>query len=452
MTLDLIIQEVISSINISVIEKIKMYRQRRKQMEKRLKPDFYKNLRSNIQNTIGPNQIVLIPAASHVLRNGDNHFPFRQQSDYAYLTGLDEADGCLVLTKHTDDIYVLPADPLREQWDGYRLGAQQAKEITGCDGAYTIEKLAENLESLMLKDSTLLTTEPSNNIPRLHALLPSEFEYEDCTDIVADLRVVKQPEEIALMQHSCDIAASAHKMAMQAVKPGIYEYELEAVFLSIFRHKGAEGPAYPSIVGSGNNSCILHYNENNKQCADGDLVLIDAGCEYGGYASDITRTFPASGVFSTEQRVIYQIVLDTQLQVIDAIKPGVTTAQLQDISTEYITAGLIECGLLSGNLHELLDKKAYFPFYMHRVGHWLGRDVHDVGRRGEKEGTALVPGMVVTVEPGIYIMNGLENVDEKWWEIGVRIEDDVLVTETGSLVLSRNVPKAINEVEALCTS
>jgi Xaa-Pro aminopeptidase len=264
------------------------------------------------------------------------------------------------------------------------------------------------------------------------------------------MRLFKSPAEIEVMQKAVDITAEAHERAMSICKPGMNEYQLEAEIMYVFHRYGARYAAYSSIVGAGRNTCILHYINNNKKIEDGDLVLIDAGAEYANYAADITRTFPANGRFSGEQRAIYDLVLESQLAAIKSVKPGADWTTAQNVIVKVITQGLIDLGLLTGHLDDLIEKQAYFPFYMHRSGHWLGLDVHDVGRyRVETKWRSLQPGMVFTIEPGIYISADLPNVPKRWHNIGVRIEDNVSVTENGHEVLSHKIPKTVTEIEAI---
>lgn len=278
----------------------------------------------------------------------------------------------------------------------------------------------------------------------------SPIAFIDIADTLHEMRLIKSPAEIELMQKAANISVDAHLRAMQVCKPGMNEYELEAELGYVFNRNGARFPAYTSIVGSGENTCILHYTNNNQVIRSGSLVLIDAGCEYQNYASDITRTFPANGKFSPEQRAIYEIVLAAQLAAIKTIRPGSLWNTAQEVITKIITQGLIDVGLLKGKLKDLLAKKAYSPFYMHQSGHWLGLDVHDTGRyKVNGKWRALQPGMVLTVEPGIYISADIPNVPKRWHNIGIRIEDDVLVTAKGHQILSERLPKKIADIEAL---
>ncbi|MBV8803059.1 MAG: M24 family metallopeptidase, partial [Gammaproteobacteria bacterium] len=278
----------------------------------------------------------------------------------------------------------------------------------------------------------------------------SPISFTDITETIHEMRLIKSPAEIKLMRKAADISAGAHIRAMQTCKPGMNEYQLEAEITHEFQRNGARFLAYNSIVGSGGNSCILHYNNNNKIIENNSVVLIDAGCEYEYYASDITRTFPANGRFSPEQKAIYEIVLAAQLAGIKAVRPGASWPAAQTAIIKVITQGLLDLGILKGKLNTLIENEAYFPFYMHKSGHWLGMDVHDVGRyKVNGKWRILRPGMVLTVEPGIYISPDIAGVDKRWHHIGVRIEDDVLVTAKGNEILSHRVPKNVDAIEAL---
>jgi Xaa-Pro aminopeptidase len=274
--------------------------------------------------------------------------------------------------------------------------------------------------------------------------------FTDITETIHEMRLIKSPAEIALMRKAAEISAQAHIRAMQFCKPGVNEYQLEAEIMYEFQRNGARHPAYTSIVGGGANACILHYISNNEKVKDGELVLIDAGAEYNYYAADITRTFPANGRFSVEQRAIYELVLKSQLAAIKAVRPGAAWPSMQAAIVKVLTQGLIDLGILKGRLNDLIAKEAYFPFYMHKSGHWLGLDVHDAGRyKIDGKWRTLKPGMVLTVEPGIYISADIPGVHKRWHNIGVRIEDDVLVTAKGCDILSRDVPKSVADIEAL---
>jgi Xaa-Pro aminopeptidase len=416
---------------------------------------------------MGPNAIAIIIAAPEHIRNGDNHYPYRQHSDFYYLTGFTEPQAIAVLStvNHQQRYYLFnrPHDAAKEIWDGYRAGQEGACQAFGADESYPIvefeTKLAEwlnqhqrvyyslgqdmRLDRLLGKQ--LATLRSKNHSPQL----PPQ-EIVDVSTLTHEMRLIKNATEIELMRQAAKITAHAHIRAMQACHPGAYEYELEAEILHEFTRCGSRSPAYACIVGGGANACILHYQANNVQLQDGDLVLIDAGAEYQHYAADVTRTFPVNGRFSPHQRALYEIVLAAQSAGIAAIKPNARWPEIETAISQVITEGLVNLGILKGKPAELIAAKAYKRFYMHNFGHWLGLDVHDVGRyQIDGNWRPLLPGMVLTVEPGIYIPAHSENVDAKWWNIGIRIEDDVLVTEQGNEVLSATAPKTITDIEAI---
>lgn len=417
-----------------------------------------------------PDSIAIIPSAKMMVRNRDVDHVFRQDSDFWYLTGHIEPNSVLVLLPGREQgesiLFCNERDPLREQWDGIRLGQEGVVDTLGLDDAFPIADIDDILPGMlegrsrvyyaMGKDKEFDATvmEWLNQIRaqiRSGAEPPGEFV--DLDLYLHELRLIKSAAEIKQMQAAADISARAHCRAMQACKPNSFEYELEAELLHEFMSSGAKSVAYPSIVGAGNNACILHYIENTSKAKTGDLILIDAGCELDGYASDITRTFPSSGIFSEPQAALYNIVLEAQLAAIDCVRPGRSWNEAHDVTVEIITAGLLKLGLLKGELDTLIETKAYSDFYMHRAGHWLGMDVHDVGSyRIDEQWRELEVGMVLTVEPGIYVSPDNQNVDAKWRGIGIRIEDDVVVTEVEPLVLTHAVPKTIASIEALMAS
>lgn len=399
-------------------------------------------------------------------RNSDVNFPFRQNSNFLYLTGFNEPCAALILVKHKSQsslLFLRPKDSLKETWDGVRLGLEAAPASLVIDQAYEIAdfnlKITEVLEGLdtVYWPITLNKRFDQSIFDAINTLKASArigkkapHQFSDISPMLAELRLFKSPHEVSLMQTAANISAKAHVRAMKLAKAGLFEYQLEAELLHEFAQSGAREPAYSSIVGSGNNACILHYIENNSCLAQGDLVLIDAGCEFNGYAADITRTFPVSGQFTAAQKAIYQLVLDAQYAAIEEIQPGKPWDAAHLASVEVITSGLLDLGILHGDLQRLIEEEAYKPFYMHRIGHWLGLDVHDVGDyKINGEWRHLQPGMVLTIEPGIYINKDNTDVDQKWRGIGVRIEDDILVTENGHRNLTAAVPKEIDLIEAL---
>ena len=412
------------------------------------------------------NSVAIIPAAREATRSNDTHYRFRQDSDFFYLTGFEEPDAVAVIKpgeSHPYVLFVRPRDPEREIWDGRRAGVEGAKSEFGAGDAFPVDEFDEKLTEILngaevlyyrLGVNTDLDDKIIREISRMRALNrkpihPPQTIIDPAT-IVHELRVVKSPEELEIMQRAADIAAEAHCEAMKAVRGGMREYEIEALIEQVFRRHGSSGPAYTSIVGAGANATVLHYINNDGELRDGDLLLLDAGAEYKGYASDITRTFPINGRYSPAQREIYDLVLKAQMSCVEMVRPGVTHDQLKQHSIEVLTEGMVELGLLQGNPEQLIKDKKYEKFYMHGLGHMLGIDVHDVGRYYYgNESRALEPGVVMTVEPGIYVAADSQDVPEKYLGIGVRIEDDVLCTHNGPRVLTTKVPKQAEEIEAL---
>ena len=415
---------------------------------------------------IGDAGVAVIAAAKLMRRNGDTHFHFRQESDFYYLTGFCEPDAILVLTPQRDEgeatIFLNPKNPEREQWDGKRLGVDAAPQILGVNQAFDIAEVDEHLPELLSGRRTvhaLFGFDPQFDqrifgwIGRLRSKRKrAPGDMKNLSQTLHELRVFKSDFEVQQMQQSADIAAAAHIKAMQRCKPGLGEWHLEAELLNEFMQQGARFPAYPCIVASGENACIMHYIENNAELLEGDLVLIDAGCELNHYASDITRTFPVGGTFSPRQRDIYEICLEAQLEAISVAKTGAEFNAMHNVARSKLTQGLIDLGIIQETLDTALEQGSDRKFLVHRCSHWLGLDVHDVGMYEENgQQRLLEPGMVLTIEPGIYIPSNesTEDVDSKWHGIGVRIEDDVLITEEGNRVLSRNVPKDIHDIETL---
>ncbi len=416
-----------------------------------------------------PNSIAIIPAAHEVTRSYDSEFKFRQDSDFWYLTGFPEPDAIAVIdpsSKKPYTLYVRPRDPLMETWYGRRQGIEGAVKNYGADRAFSVErfgadmaKLLDGKDTLYYRfsvdrnlDSSILDYLAEQRVRRLKTAYPPHTII-DPTIITGEMRLYKSADEIKLMQRAADIAAEAHVLAMKKVKPGMNEGQVESLLEAYMRDQGASGVAYNSIIGGGVNATILHYVENNMPLKDGDLILIDAGAEYQGYASDITRTFPINGKFTKAQREVYDVVLDVQLQCIEFTKTGNTHLQRQEYSIELLTEGMKKLGLLKGKTKDLIKKKAYMKYYMHGVGHWLGLDVHDAGRyfvdQQAKQSKPYAPGMVLTVEPGLYIPPDDKSAPAKFRGIGVRIEDDVLVTKDGNLNLTAGVTKDPDEIEAI---
>ena len=423
--------------------------------------------RKNLMGMMDKHTIAIIPGAREVTRSRDTEYPFRQNSDLFYLTGFEEPDAVLVLVPGRRQgqvvLFCRERDPDMELWNGYRLGPEGAVAYLGVDDAFPIDDLDEILPGLIEGTQRIYYSMGHDDVfdqrvmgwvnqirklVRTGAAPPADFT--DLAFLLHEQRLIKSAAEVRVMRKAGEISAAAHVRAMQECQPGRYEYHLEAAIQHTFAEHGARFPAYNSIVGSGANACVLHYTENASKMRAGDLVLIDAGCEYQGYAADITRTFPVSGQFSNEQRAIYDVVLEAQRAAIAKVRPGNTWNQPHDATVRVITRGLIKLGLLRGKERELIKAEAYREFYMHRAGHWLGLDVHDVGEyRVDGRWRQLEPGMVLTIEPGIYIAADNTKVPKRWRGIGVRIEDDVVVTEQGCDVLTGDVPKRADEIEAL---
>ena len=427
------------------------------------------NSHSGASGADGSPAIAILPAAPTYVRNNDVDHEYRQDSDLFYLTGFDEPQSVLVLMTAQDKsptsvMFVRPRDPEREVWDGPRAGVDGAKAEFGADEAFTIDKLEAELPKLLsnrrrlyyrlgrdraFDDRVLDGLEATRRRARTGIFWPTDIT--DPGSILHEMRLIKGSEDLDAMRTAARITRDAHLKAMSAARPGMHEYEVEALLLETFRRNGSERPAYGSIVGSGANATVLHYRSNNRKMEDGDLLLIDAGCEYGYYASDVTRTFPISGKFTPEQRAIYQIVLDAQMASIEATRAGATLEEVHKKSVDVVTRGLLALGILTGEASELVEKEAYKPYFMHRTSHWLGMDVHDVGSYYQNnKPRVLAEGMVLTVEPGIYIPKNDDKVDAKWRGIGVRIEDDILVTKDGPENLTADIPKSIDELEDAC--
>lgn len=413
------------------------------------------------------NSIAIVPSAKEKIRSRDTDFRFRQDSDLMYLSGFAEPESVLVLIPGRDHgeyvLFCRERDKAKEIWDGYRVGPEGAKKNFGADDAFPIDDIDEILPGLlegrervyyaMGRDAEFDQRVMGwvNRIRakvRAGAIPPGEFL--DLNHYLHDMRLYKSKAELRLMQASADIAAEAHCRAMKMCKPGMYEYQLEAEILHEFGMNGAQAPAYNSIVGGGANGCILHYIENQAELKEGDLVLIDAGCEYRHYASDITRTFPVNGVFNAEQKALYELVLQAQYAAIEQVKPGNHWNAPHNAAVSVLCAGLIDLGLLKGTVEDVIKSQEYKAFYMHRTGHWIGMDVHDVGDyKVHGEWRVLEPGMVLTIEPGLYIAPDNKQVSKKWRGIGIRIEDDVAVTKQGCDVLTSGVPKEVKAIESL---
>jgi Xaa-Pro aminopeptidase len=413
------------------------------------------------------NSVAIIPSAQEMYRSHDANFPFRQDANFYYLTGFNEPEAIAVIApdhpEHKYTLFVRPRDPERETWDGARAGVEGAKDIYGADAAFPVEEFPSKVQEIINNASALYYAFGFNAaldrliIETMHRMRIYGRKNIYAPDriispgiILHELRLIKTTDEIALMQKAADIAAEAHIEAMKAVRPGMYEYEIEALMNYIFRKRGGSGWSFPPIVAGGANATVLHYTTNDAQLKDGDLLLLDAGADYQFYASDITRTFPVNGKFTAAQRDVYEIVLDVELKSIEAARVGVTMDELKQNAIRMLTEGMLKLGLLQGEADKLIEEKKYEKYFMHGLGHFLGIDVHDVGRyHTDGNSRALEAGMVITIEPGLYIPANDADAPEKYRGIGVRIEDDVLITEDGNRVLTNKVPKMIEEIENL---
>lgn len=433
----------------------------------RIPKSEYARRRKALMAQMEPNSIAILPAAPVYTRNRDVEHVYRQDSDFQYLSGFPEPEAVIALIPGREHgeyvLFCRERDPERELWDGLRAGQEGAIRDFGADDAFPINDIDDILPGLIEGRSRVYYAIGTNEAfdhrlmewvktirgkVRQGAQPPNEFVALDY--LLHDMRLYKSSSEVEVMRYAAEVSARAHVRAMQACRAGLFEYHLEAELEYEFRKGGAKMPAYGSIVAAGRNACILHYRENDAPLRDGDLVLIDAGCEIDCYASDITRTFPVSGMFSPEQKAIYELVLAANEEAFNYIAPGRHWNEAHEATVRVITAGLVELGLLKGDVDQLIASEAYKTFYMHRAGHWLGMDVHDVGEyKVGDQWRVLEPGMVMTVEPGIYIAEDNTSVPKQWRGIGVRIEDDVVVTATGCEILTANVPKRVDEIEAL---
>lgn len=427
----------------------------------------FQKRRIQLMEHVGRGNIAIIASANTRTRNRDVDYPFRQDSDFYYLTGFNEPNALAAFIPGREQgeyiLFCQEFDEKKALWEGAHAGLEGATEDYGADDSFPITDLSDILPGLlenkhkvfypMGRDSELdhqlmewITHIRSQTRSGINA--PGELVSLEHT--LHEMRLIKSPAEITLMQKAADVSAKGHIRAMRNCKAGRYEYQVEGDIIHEFIDNGLRAVAYPSIVAGGKNACVLHYIENKAVLTDGDLLLIDAGAECDHYAADITRTFPVNGVFSTEQKSLYQLVLDAQLAALAEIKPGAPWNKAHDASVEVLTQGLVELGLLVGEVAQLIEDESYKVFYMHRIGHWLGMDVHDVGDyKINDEWRLLEPGMVLTIEPGLYIPQNCLGVDAKWRGIGIRIEDDVLVTEQGYNVLTQAIPKTIVDIEAI---
>lgn len=424
----------------------------------------YAMRRKQLAAQLGQEALAVLSATKEQLRNGDAAFRFRQNSDFYYLTGFNEPDAVLIILGGSGEsiLFNRPKDPEHEQWTGKRLGQEEAIETLQVQQAYSIHQLGQLLpqlckdkksiyyvmgqdahtEAFLLKTIAQLKIQAKRELPRPVQLC-------DLEPYLSEMRLFKDAEELGLMQKSADISVLAHQRAMQVSSKCSHEYQLEAELVRTFIEEGCRGMAYEPIVAAGKNACILHYGDNNALIPKDALILIDAAGEYESYAADITRTFPAKGKFSPEQRSLYELVLKAQQAAIAKIKPGLLWSEIQDTILQILVQGLSDLGLLKGSLSTLIETQAYKRFYMHSSGHWLGLDVHDSGHyKQDNASRPLAPNMALTVEPGLYIPEA-EDIDKRWWNIGIRIEDDILVTSTGFKNLTAALPVQVDEIEAL---
>jgi Xaa-Pro aminopeptidase len=423
-----------------------------------------------------PGAVAVLPTAPEVPRNSDSDYPYRHDSYFYYLTGFTEPESVLVLVAACGDrparsvLFCREKNLEREIWDGYRYGPEAARTAFGMDEAWPISELDTRLPDLLANAPALYYATASNAAldtqvagwikavrARSRSGVMAPGALHDLLPLLDEMRLIKDADELAIMQRAGDISGNAHARAMRAARPGLHEYALEAELLYEFRRNGAQFPAYTPIVASGPNACVLHYNVNDRLMQDGELVLIDAGCELDGYAADITRTFPVNGRFTPAQRRLYELVLAAQDAAFAAIEPGRPYSAFHEAALRVLVQGMLELGLIPAGTHasveDAIAAKAHVPFYMHGTGHWLGMDVHDVGAyrdltQADKPSRPLAAGMVLTVEPGIYVRPA-EGVPEEYWHIGIRIEDDVVVTEDGCRILTTSAPKSVEEIEAL---
>lgn len=430
-----------------------------------MNPEELKRRQAELMSMMG-NGIAILTTANHQSRNGDVMFPFRPDSDFYYLTQFPEPEAVAVFNPGREEgeyiLFCRQKDPVKELWEGRHAGLEEAVGKYGADQAFPIEEFHTRLPDLLCNQDKVYTMmgrypEFDNGIlgniaevrSRRRAGTRAPWEFVDLRHILHEMRLIKKREEIRIMRAAARLSAAGHVRAMQRTRPGLYEYQVQSEMEYVFRQGGSADTAYPSIVAGGLNACTLHYTSNNCRLADGDLLLIDAGAELDCYAADITRTFPVNGRFSDAQRALYQVVLDAQHAALEAIMPDNPVTAYHDAAVRVLTRGLVDLGLLSGAVDELIETGAYSRFYMHRTGHWLGMDVHDVGDyKVDGDWRILEPGMVLTVEPGLYVRPD-ESVDGKWHNIGIRIEDDVLVTRSGHEILTGDVPKEPSEIESL---
>ncbi|ETX10159.1 proline aminopeptidase P II [Marinomonas ushuaiensis DSM 15871] len=423
----------------------------------------YQARRERLMQSLPENSVVVIRTGGLATRNNDCEYEFRPHSSFFYLTGFSEPSAYVVIGADGDmTLVTLPKDPEKEQWEGFRFGTEGAIKSFGADDAADLDQL-DDVAMTALNGTTNIAYLFNDSVlrekiagwrdalsvrARAGAIAPTQFT--DVGPVIAEMRLCKDAEEIAIMEAAAQISVEAHKQAMRSVRPSMMEYQLEAELNYVFMKSGARQPAYNNIVASGSNACVLHYIKNDELIEDGDLILIDAGAELGCYAADITRTFPANGKFSEPQAALYQVVLDAYHAGMKQLTVGTPYEACHNAAVRTLTEGLVTHGLLSGDVDLLIESKAYRDFYMHNTGHWLGLDVHDCGAyKVAGESRLLKEGMVLTIEPGLYVSADNESVDEKWRGIGIRIEDDVLIRTEGPYVLTHGLAKEIKDIEAL---
>ncbi len=432
-----------------------------------MKIEEFRSRRKVLKQNLGLDAIVIAPSAPEQVRNGDVFYPYRPDSDFFYLTGFQEPQSvAVIIPERKQGEYLLfcrESNRTAEIWNGKRAGLVGACDDFDADDAFPITDLDDILPGLLENKKRIYYSmgryksfdqKLINWVSQVGSLGRSGIHAPDqfisLSQVIHEMRLFKSSHEVEIMKKAAAISSEAHIKAMKMARPGINEFQIEAELTSSFISQGARHPAYPSIVGGGKNACILHYTENNSVIEDGDLVLVDAGAEYEFYAADITRTFPINGVFSDEQRAIYEVVLEAQTAAIEQVRPGNIWDDPHKAAVRVITEGLVDLQILTGEVDNLVESEAYRPYFMHKTGHWLGLDVHDVGEyKIDDQWRSFEPGMVTTVEPGLYLSRGIPGLDPKWFDIGVRIEDDVLVTNTGNEVITSGVPKVISEIEGL---
>lgn len=436
-----------------------------------LSPNTFALRRERLVEAMGDEAVFILAGPAMQTRSNDTHYAYRPNSDLLYLTGFREPETVLLLVPGHEDgpfvLFVPDRDPDKEQWEGRRAGPEGAKEKFGADQAYPLSELKEKLPDFLKGRKELYyTLGQRGDFDRQVIQWVQELRHKrnrtehypgvviDPRDLLFSMRLYKEKEEVALLQRACDITTEAHILAMKHCRPGMYEYELQALLEYHFRRSGGEYPAYTTIVGAGDNATILHYTENRDLIEEGDVVLIDGGCEYHFYAGDITRSFPASGTFTAAQRDLYQAVLEVQIQAIDDLQVGIDSVTWRKRTEERLTEKMLDLGLLKGSLEQLVEEKAFRAYYPHGLGHPLGLDVHDVGlvQKSAEEGMTVAAGMVFTVEPGLYIPADDQSAPKEMRGVGIRIEDDILVTTAGPENLTARCPKSLEEIEALVGS